>query len=62
VQRLRPNWPIWVTIRALKLVVKICKQRFCRDGNSSKENAQFTVTVTAVVAKIEPLEPMTVTI
>jgi hypothetical protein len=32
------------------------------EGKSSKDRAQFTVTETAVVAMIEPLEPVTVTI
>jgi hypothetical protein len=31
-------------------------------GNYSNDHAQFTVTVTAVVAMIEPLEPATVTV
>ena len=34
---------------------------FCL-GNSSNNHTQFTVTVTAVVAMIEPLEPVTVTV
>jgi hypothetical protein len=36
--------------------------QFRLKGNSSNDHAQFTVTVTAVVAMIEPPEPVTVTV
>ena len=37
-------------------------RRFCLKGNSSRDRAQFTVTVTAVVALMAPLEPVTMTV
>jgi hypothetical protein len=37
-------------------------QWFCVKTNSLSNYAQFTVTVTAVVATMEPLEPATVTV
>jgi hypothetical protein len=37
-------------------------RRFCLEGNPSRDHAQFTVTVTAVVALMAPLEPVTVTV
>jgi hypothetical protein len=36
--------------------------RFCLEGTSSRDHVQFTVTVTAVVALMAPLEPVTVTV
>ena len=36
--------------------------RFCLEGTSSRDHAQFTVRVTAVVALMAPLEPVTVTV
>jgi hypothetical protein len=38
------------------------KSRPDKKGNSSSDHAQFKVTVTAVVAVIAPLEPVTVTV
>lgn len=37
-------------------------RRFCLERNPSRDHAQFTVTITAVVALMAPLEPVTVTV